>query len=192
MEKKITVKEFIEKYNNINDINERNDYINSIVYRKYAPVLEKRIVLQTLLDKSIMKNEFDVDYIDLFISRINFAFAILTLYTNFDLKHTDDPSSVFDDYDILKQYNIIDQICEYVGELEIKELGILNSILIDTYNNRTGTIKSIVLGSASRFAKDLGAMTNSAITQLITIINDKDKINNILSNVNEAINNQMK
>lgn len=186
MEKKITVKEFVDKYNSL-ETEEQEIYFNSIIYRKYAPVLEKKVVLQTLLNKSIIKNEYDVDYLDLFLSRINTTIAILLLYTNLDIKKNDQSEeNAFDDYDLLKENGLFDKICECIGETEMTELGTINGLIIDTYLTQKHDPKYFISSNIARVSKIITPAVKSGLEQIANVLKDNenmDKVSNRIINI---------
>lgn len=53
IERKIDVPEFIRRYNLLKTDEQRDEFVRNIIWRTYCPVLEKKLVLQTILDKSI-------------------------------------------------------------------------------------------------------------------------------------------
>lgn len=183
MEKKITVKEFVDKYNSL-ETEEQEDYFNTIIYRKYAPVLEKKVVLQTLLNKSIIKNEYDVDYLDLFLSRINTTIAILLLYTNLDIKKNDQSEeNAFDDYDLLKENGLFDKICECIGEAEMTELGTVNGLIIDTYLTQKHDPKYFISSNIARVSKIITPAVKSGLEQVANVLKDNEKLDKVSNRI---------
>lgn len=183
MEKKITVKEFVDKYNSL-ETEEQEDYFNTIIYRKYAPVLEKKVVLQTLLNKSIIKNEYDVDYLDLFLSRINTTIAILLLYTNLDIKKNDQSEeNAFDDYDLLKENGLFDKICECIGEAEMTELGTVNGLIIDTYLTQKHDPKYFISSNIARVSKIITHAVKSGLEQVANVLKDNEKLDKVSNRI---------
>lgn len=183
MEKKITVKEFVDKYNSL-EKEEQEDYFNTIIYRKYAPVLEKKVVLQTLLNKSIIKNEYDVDYLDLFLSRINTTIAILLLYTNLDIKKNDQSEeNAFDDYDLLKENGLFDKICECIGEAEMTELGTVNGLIIDTYLTQKHDPKYFISSNIARVSKIITPAVKSGLEQVANVLKDNEKLDKVSNRI---------
>lgn len=183
MEKKIAVKEFVDKYNSL-ETEEQEDYFNTIIYRKYAPVLEKKVVLQTLLNKSIIKNEYDVDYLDLFLSRINTTIAILLLYTNLDIKKNDQSEeNAFDDYDLLKENGLFDKICECIGEAEMTELGTINGLIIDTYLTQKHDPKYFISSNIARVSKIIAPAIKSGLEQVANVLKDNEKLDKVSNRI---------
>lgn len=123
IERKIDVPEFIRRYNLLKTDEQRDEFVRNIIWRTYCPVLEKKLVLQTILDKSITTGKNGVQYIDMFLSKINMTTTILILYTKLNIVKTDDSTTnAFQDYDLLFENGLLDQICAIVGEHELNEL----------------------------------------------------------------------
>lgn len=193
MEKKITVKEFVDKYNTLLGTDEHEYYFKSIIRRTYAPILEKKVVLQTLLKKSILKNEYDVEYLDLFLSRVNTTIAILLLYTNLDIKKNDQSEeNAFDDYDMLKESGLFDRICECIGEAEMTELGTINGLIIDTYLSQKQDPKYFISSNISRISRSLSPVLKSGFEQLAKVLNDNDKLEKISNKIVDIVSKQKK
>lgn len=184
MEKKITVKEFVDRYNALLETGGQEDYFESIIRRTYAPVLEKKVVLQTLLNKSIIKNEYDVDYLDLFLSRINTTIAILLLYTNLDIKKNDNSEeNAFDDYDLLKESGLFDKICEHIGEAEMTELGTINGLIIDTYLTQKHDPKYFISSNIARVSKIITPAVKSELEQIANVLKDNEKMDKVSNRI---------
>ena len=136
IERKIDVPEFIRRYNLLKTDEQRDEFVRNIIWRTYCPVLEKKLVLQTILDKSIITGKNGVQYIDMFLSKINMTTTILILYTKLNIVKTDDSTTnAFQDYDLLFENGLLDQICAIVGEHELNELMTINGFLMDNFHD---------------------------------------------------------
>lgn len=80
IERKIDVPEFIRRYNLLKTDEQRDEFVKSTVWRTYCPVLEKKLVLQTIIEKSITTGKNGVQYIDMFLSKINMTNASASLH----------------------------------------------------------------------------------------------------------------
>lgn len=177
MSDKITVKDFVEGYLNLEKKEQQFEYVKGHVIRKYAPVLEKRVVLQTLLNKSIAVSEFGVEYLDLFISRINMVWAILILYTDIDTaKKGKDETNAFEDYDLLIENDLIEIISNIIGERELKELLSLNNLIIDAYEKQNTDLNAFVTKQVNRLGNIIGGLSEKALNRLADLVDDTDKM----------------
>ena len=97
---KITVKDFVKKYNSLTNDKLKENQIDSIIKRHYVPVVEKRAAAEVVLEKSIHEKD-GVKYIDSFLAQIGLVSAIISLYTNLDTT-----GNIFDNYDLLMETEI--------------------------------------------------------------------------------------
>lgn len=166
MEKKYTVKEFVEMW--------RNDgcTIDAIITRRYSPVLEKKIIAETMVNKSEVKTSGGFNYIDQFLLKINFVAAIILLYTNLNIDHEQDDLSFYNDYDLLNQYGIIQSLTETLSYTDNDELAELNDVfekVIQGYRERTYSIPAIV----SKFTAIINENVNAFSDFLIDFANEQ-------------------
>lgn len=161
IERKIDVPEFIRRYNLLKTDEQRDEFVRNIIWRTYCPVLEKKLVLQTILDKSITTGKNGVKYIDMFLSKINMTTTILILYTKLNIVKTDDSTTnAFQDYDLLFENGLLDQICAIVGEHELDELMTINGLLMDNFHEENKNIEAYIAKYTEAFATTIGVFAN--------------------------------
>ena len=173
IERKIDVPEFIRRYNLLKTDEQRDEFVRNIIWRTYCPVLEKKLVLQTILDKSITTGKNGVQYIDMFLSKINMTTTILILYTKLNIVKTDDSTTnAFQDYDLLFENGLLDQICAIVGEHELNELMTINGLLMDNFHDENKTIDPYIAKYTEAFATTVGVFANEGISELMKYITE--------------------
>lgn len=173
IERKIDVPEFIRRYNLLKTDEQRDEFVRNIIWRTYCPVLEKKLVLQTILDKSITTGKNGVKYIDMFLSKINMTTTILILYTKLNIVKTDDSTTnAFQDYDLLFENGLIDQICAIVGEHELDELMTINGLLMDNFHEENKNIEAYIAKYTEAFATTIGVFANEGISELMKYITE--------------------
>lgn len=173
IERKIDVPEFIRRYNLLKTDEQRNEFVKSTVWRTYCPVLEKKLVLQAILDNSIVEGPNKVKHVDYFLSKINMTNAILLLYTKLDvIKNAESKTSFFEDYDLLFENGLLDQICAIVGEHELNELMTINGLLMDNFHEENKTIEAYIAKYTEAFATTVGVFANEGISELMKYINE--------------------
>lgn len=173
IERKIDVPEFIRRYNLLKTDEQRDEFVRNIIWRTYCPVLEKKLVLQTILDKSITTGKNGVQYIDMFLSKINMTTTILILYTKLNIVKTDDSTTnAFQDYDLLFENGLLDQICAIVGEHELNELMTINGLLMDNFHDENKTIDAYIAKYTEAFAITVGVFANEGISELMKYITE--------------------
>ena len=173
IERKIDVPEFIRRYNLLKTDEQRDEFVKSTIWRTYCPVLEKKFVLQTILDNSIVEGPNKVKHVDYFLSKINMTNAILLLYTKLDvIKNAESKTSFFDDYDLLFENGLLDQICAIVGEHELNELMTINGLLMDNFHEENKTIEAYIAKYTEAFATTVGVFANEGISELMKYVNE--------------------
>lgn len=173
IERKIDVPEFIRRYNLLKTDEQRDEFVRNIIWRTYCPVLEKKLVLQTILDKSIITGKNGVQYIDMFLSKINMTTTILILYTKLNIVKTDDSTTnAFQDYDLLFENGLLDQICAIVGEHELNELMTINGLLMDNFHDENKTTDAYIAKYTEAFATTVGVFANEGISELMKYITE--------------------
>lgn len=173
IERKIDVPEFIRRYNLLKTDEQRDEFVRNIIWRTYCPVLEKKLVLQTILDKSITTGKNGVKYIDMFLSKINMTTTILILYTKLNIVKTDDSTTnAFQDYDLLFENGLLDQICAIVGEHELNELMTINGLLMDNFHEENKNIEAYIAKYTEAFATTIGVFANEGISELMKYITE--------------------
>lgn len=173
VERKLTVKEFCRRYDMLKTDEQKSNFVQSMIYRTYCPVLEKKIILQTMLDKTIVSGKNGVEYIDMFLSKINFATAILLLYTKFNVsKNEDSETNAFQDYDLLIERGFLDVISTSIGEDELNELTTINGLLMDNFYAENKTIEAFIAKYTQAFATTFGMFADEGISELMKYIKE--------------------
>lgn len=173
VERKLTVKEFCCRYDMLKTDMQKSKFLQSMIYRTYCPVLEKKIILQTMLDKTIVSGKNGVEYIDMFLSKINFATAILLLYTKFNVSKNDDSeTNAFQDYDLLIERGFLDVISTSIGEDELNELTTINGLLMDNFYAENKTIEAFIAKYTQAFATTFGMFADEGISELMKYIKE--------------------
>lgn len=178
--KKISVKDFINKYNQLHSDELKDRMVKSLITRKYVPVLEKKLYLQVMLDNSIVDNNGQ-KYVDMFVNKINVTTAVLTLYTNLDLSNDNDKTKAFENYDLLAENDILNVLFNKIPESELTTILSINDQLLETFYNKNNSIHAFISEMVDRFSVTFGALANGSIKSLIGILDDEKKMNDIMN-----------
>lgn len=180
----ITVKEFVDKYIKLSSDSLKDKLVESIIYRTYVPILEKKLFLQAVFDKSLTGQEPN-RYVDVFVNKINVTIAILQLYTDLDFKKTknDKDTKMFVDYDLLAENDLLNKIFNQIPESELKSFLSINDQITETFYNEHNSTESFLTKLADRFSVTFGAIANGSINALLEVLNDEEKLNGIVDNL---------
>ena len=170
----MTILEFVEKYKNMNSEKIKSDMLKHHVTRTYCPILQKRYVLNTMLNSSVVKKDNGFKYIDMMLSRINYTLVLVVLYTDLEMDRDEDGTARnFDAYDALVENNLVAKICEVVGEDEISELATINSTVIANFENSEGSLNQIISEAIYNASQKFGVITATALEYLDEMSKDK-------------------
>lgn len=142
----MTILEFIEKCEKMTSEKAIEKMMEQHVVRTYCPVAEKRYVLQEMLNSAVVSDEnTGMEFIDMFLSRINYTLALIVLYTDLKVDADEDGTGLtFEDYDAVVSYGLVEIVCKKIGEREIKELSDINGCLMSNFEKSTSTISLIL------------------------------------------------
>lgn len=146
MEKRITVEEFVNTFKSFTTNEDREAYVKTILKRTYAPIIEKRVVLDTMITKSIVKDQNNTQFIDQLLVKVNLVLAVILLYTDLRCAYssTNETHTGFDDYDALRESGAINCLSYLLGEAEMKELAQVQETLLQTFYNRHSSTEAFV------------------------------------------------
>lgn len=187
MEKKlVNIQKLVKDYKQLQDINLRQKLVQGVITRNYSPILEKKIILQNLFDKAIIEED-GIQYVDSFLLHINKTQGILALYTNLDIKKDkDSKTNSFDDYDELIESGVFEMILGCIGTKEINEFNMVLNHIQDTFYNKQ-TTEAYIAKQITRFGNLIGFGLGSGLEQLNDVLKDKDKMNVVISEINNFI-----
>lgn len=174
----MTILEFIDKYNNTTSEKIKEEMLKKHIKRTYCPIIEKRTILQIMLNNSVSVTNTGVKYIDMNVSRINYTMALIALYTDLtvdkDPEKTDKDGNpvgmINEDYDVLTEYGITAKICEIIGVNEIAEFSAVNSDLIQNFNMSEGSIQATISRYLVVFAEKMGVAAGIVLENMDRIM----------------------
>lgn len=146
MREKILVSDFVEKVKEFEDKEQALEYIKTVVTRHYSPIMEKRVVLETMLNKAVTTEANGIVYIDQFVTKVNLRMAVIILYTNLQPQGIvkESGKTIYDDYDALQEIDAFSAIAYLVGESEIKELAQVQETIMNTFYERHTSTEAVI------------------------------------------------
>ena len=183
--KKITISEFVAKYKNLRSAEAKNKLVEGIIKRTYCPISEKKLILQVALDKSVVSREDGVEFIDMYVSKINMTMFTISLYTNLIIDKDDkgNPKSL-ECYDLLFESEIIDKILVLIGEREMAELNDIYKTIMNTWYNAHST-QNLIVAQVHRLIDKFANGTNDGLGKLASVLSDQNKLNAISNTVKQ-------
>ena len=163
MEKKMTVKDFVEMYNAAID---KEEILESIIVNKYIPFrikLEcaKHIVENHNLNEHGIQSNTRKMY-------LSFTASILRLYTNLEISSENTDI----DYDLLQEYRLVDTILNAIGK-DLDEYRKIFAMCEEDFRTNYLSTPSFVQRQIGRIVKVLEKYVHSLQNWLSKIDNDK-------------------
>ncbi len=184
---KITVKEFIEKSKGIKntqfDTSAVEKHIrNTLEVKSYIPFVEKREMCATVLEGAC-KNVGGIVEVDSVSRYLLFTIAIISKYTNLTFENKDDEDAI-DQYDLLCQSGLLNEILNVIGGEYETCNNILNMMMadIDANNNNVAVVFDKALQKVLGYVDNLVGVLADKVDALELDLNqlDIDKYKGIL------------
>ena len=187
------IKEFVDGFKNKKIMNTKLDpevvskYIRrELEVKDYVPFAEKRELCANVLNSCNRKDSNGLVKVDSVSRYILFTIAIISKYTTLEFSSgkDDEEFDSLDEYDMLCQANLLDQILEVIGEEYVTCNNILNMMMSDVVANNN-TIESVVghtLGKISRSVDGLLVALQNKVEKMEIDLNqiDIDKFEGLL------------
>lgn len=183
---KILVTDFVKKYNECDSDTSKETLLKKYIKRTYCPILEKRELLNFMLEKSVVED--GIKHIDMFINRINLFAAIVGLYTNITAEKDEkgNPKSCAM-YDLLVENEIMDKILFIIGEREISELTSVNGLLLDTWHEQHSSTEACLKRLVEVASHKLGVVAGVSMDKLADTIGDEEKMDKAIPKIENMI-----
>lgn len=177
---KISIQDFTKKYNALTNDKLKENQIDSIIKRHYAPITEKKAALDLILKKCIQEKD-GVEYIDSFLMQVGLMSVVLSLYTNLDCN-----GNMFDNYDMLMETGIYPIIMYKIGEKDIKELMGICSSVEETFMNQK-SFEAFLAKQVTRFGELFGRVGGSGMEALAKVLEDDKKMDTLMKTLEGVI-----
>lgn len=189
---KITVKEFINKYNALSNEKLKEDYIRTIIKDTYVQFENKVAICEKIVESSYyIKTNYDgVERKKLYInSPAKYMLHRLNIIDNYTIIKIDFKNSL-EEYNMLNKYGIIDFVFDYVSSNEIGEFNmILDMIENDAIKNEY-EIHSFIASQVERFSNLFGHLIEPGLKQFTSVIENIDDktIDKLLTGIKSVAN----
>ena len=174
--KKISVADFIKKYETASTFVEKDNLIRDLIDTKYVPFVIKLNIAQKIVQKYNIEN----DNIKTQTAMMYLAFtaSVLRLYTRLDVSEI----STDIDYDRLQKYRLIDRLFEFIGD-DLQEYQKVFNMCEQDFNSNYLSAPSFIQRQVNKAMNFFGKYTEDFIKWLDTI--DEEKIVKALKEIAE-------
>lgn len=180
---KTLVSKFVEDFKKVTNETTKQAMVKKHVTSHYAPILHKSNVLNIMMDGCVKQGKSG-KFVDMLASKLNFAGAILVLYTDLEVDKTTNAdgkevANIWGSYDLLKESGVWGMILDEIGE-DVTELLFVQDQILGTWHNENCStaayISDLVEKVSMIFSTGLGKEFGS-ITEMFNELPAEEKKN---------------
>ena len=172
--KKTLVNDFVKKYTALNSEQAKLGMVKSIMKRTYCPIIEKKFIIEMMVDKS--KGEGKVAYIDMVLAKINFYMAIIGMYTNLETeKDEKGVAKNMEAYDMLTKADIFNAVLNEIGDKELGELMTVNEAALNTWHTKNTSTAAYVSDLVEKVSIIFSAAMGKELGSLADMLGDSEE-----------------
>lgn len=189
VKEKISISKFIESYNKFTNDQLKRAYVREHIKTTYAPILSKKLILETMLQKSVV--ETPVKHIDMTVSKLNFVMAILILYTNIepDKRENEDGTTTpltWEAYDTLKSSGLYGEIMGAIGE-DLTELVSVQEQVLESWQIANTSIEAYLNSLVEAATIRLSVAGEIFLNRVVELLNDEIQMKKVESTLGALI-----
>lgn len=175
---KITVKEFVDKYNTLQSDKLKEDYVKSIVNSTYLPFENKVAICEKIVDSSYYIKTKGTDGVERKKMHVNspanymlYCLNIVDNYTNISI----DFKNSLEEFNILNKDGLFDLISIYISEREKKEFRMILDMVENDLIQNEYEVHAFISNQVERFGNLASATLSPLLKQLIQGIDNMDE-----------------
>lgn len=158
----MTIKDFIENYSAKKFVNANVavEYIKKeLEVKNYLPFAKKRELCARVIDACNTKESSGLIKVDSVSRYIIFTLSILSTYTNLEFSSGEDDVDSLDEYDMLCQANLLNEILDVIGGEYTTCNNMLNMMMSDVVANNN-TIENVVANILGDLEGSIGGLVD--------------------------------
>lgn len=172
--KKTPLNDFIKKYTSLNGEQARLGVVKSIIKRTYCPIVEKKLIIEMMIEKS--KGEGDIKYIDMVLSKINFYMAIIAIYTTLEIEKDENGiPKTMEAYDMLTKADLFNAILNEIGERELGELMTVNEAALNTWHTKNTSTQAYISNLVEKIGMIFSTAMGKELGSLAEMLGDSEE-----------------
>jgi len=167
----ITVKKLIEGLKKTAGDNLKEKYLNdNIRIVSYVGYSSKVALAQMVVNVSTIvpgTNELKINSPSRYLMHV---YALIKNYTNISISE----KNINEEYDMLKEYGLIEYIMESIPESELAEFQTISSMVYEDLLSNRMSAQSFIKECLSKVSVDIGSILGDGLTNLTTVIENLD------------------
>lgn len=164
---KITVTEFVTRYNSLKSNDVREKYAESMIIKdKYVDYLVKQKYAQDIISISCLDNKghIKINSCKKYMMYIN---TLLTLYTNIEMSE----KNCVAEFDMLDRENLIDTLLKYIPEEELGKFDTIMQMCYDDFMTNNYEIHAFITKTADDVINSMAAMVSPLVDEVMKDLN---------------------
>lgn len=165
---KITVTEFVTRYNSLKSNDVREKYAESMIIKdKYVDYLVKQKYAQDIISISCLDNKghIKINSCKKYMMYIN---TLLTLYTNIEMSE----KNCVAEFDMLDRENLIDTLLKYIPEEELGKFDTIMQMCYDDFMTNNYEIHAFITKTADDVINRMTAMVSPLVDEVMKDLNE--------------------
>ena len=168
----MTIKEFVEKYNQIATDRLKEDFVkNNLKITTYLPFLNKVIIADKLAEVTMLDKETGNVNIKSDVNYLLFCRSIIENYTDLQVE----TEGFYEEYDSLNESGLLDKIMQMIPEKEITEFKMICDMKKDDIIFNQSTPKAFINQQIERVSTILGVTLKPVLDKLATELENMDE-----------------
>lgn len=186
----MTVKEFINKYNALDNDEAKKNYVKLNISSKYVPYENKITICEKIIESShyIKTLNDSIESKKLHInSPCKHMLYCLNIVNNYTTIKVDFKNSL-EEYNLLNKLGLIKLIKEAVSEEELEEFDMILDMMEKDFIANEYETKAFISGQVERFAELFGTFIAPALEQLGTALENMDEntVNSLMTKIKKV------
>ena len=164
---KITVTEFVTRYNSLKSNDVREKYAESMIIKdKYVDYLVKQKYAQDIISISCLDNKghIKINSCKKYMMYIN---TLLTLYTNIEMSE----KNCVAEFDMLDRENLIDTLLKYIPEEELGKFDTIMQMCYDDFMTNNYEIHAFITKTAVDVINRMSGLVSPLVDEVMKDLN---------------------
>ena len=188
VKERISISKFVEGYKKIANENLKDKYIQEHIKNTYAPILQKKLILEMMNSKSVV--ETPVKHIDMTVSKLNVVMAILVLYTDIEPdKQTNENGTTtpltWEAYDALKSSGLYGILLDAIGE-DLNELMSVQEQILESWHIANTSIEAYISNLMEVASRKFGVYIGVGLEKIAEALDDETKMQRVMKLLEKA------
>ena len=181
------IKNFVESYSNFATQNLKDDYLkDNLEITTYVPFVKKVTYAASLAQNTMIDKDTGNVRVSSESNYLFFVRSIIELYTDLEIEN----NAFYDEYDLLNESGLLDEIMQMIPEKEINEFKMLCDLKREDILTNQYETHSFISDQVTRFGELIGVSLKPLLEKISDQLDNMDK--NDLDKIAKALEHGLK